>query len=134
MAPSAGPSSDAGPGADVSSEQSPPPPPDGGQKPACLELHSAEPIPARLDVMSASAPTTTRTVFVKDVFNLFRSTCGGCHVDGSQGGFHLDLTTFPVVVGFKSNKGQKILDPLTTDDIMKVMPPSPQGKPASQRT
>jgi mono/diheme cytochrome c family protein len=122
---------DAGSRRDVISE--PAPRPEAATKPACTTLQSAEPIPARLAVMSASAPATTRTVFVKDVFSLFRSTCGGCHVDGSQGGFHVDSSTFPLQVGLKDNKGQKVLDRLTTDDPLKVMPPSPLGKPASER-
>jgi mono/diheme cytochrome c family protein len=100
--------------------------PEAGEKPTCMPLQSSEPIPARIAVISATASMSTKTYFVKDLFNLFRSTCGGCHVDGNQGYFHVDLTTFPTMVG------QNVIDRLTTEDPTKVMPPG--GKVPSQRT
>src|SRR5437868_4182224 len=127
--PGPGPGMDAG-SPDVTMTSAAGPRPDGSQKPSCVALQSSEPIPARLSVMLASEPVTTRTVFVRDVFNLFNSTCGGCHVAGSYGGFHVDSVTFPIKVG----QNPKVIERLTTDDIMKVMPPAPQGKPASQRS
>ena len=97
---------------------------------ACASpVGAAESLAARLAVTSSSAPKATRPFFVNDLFSLFRANCGGCHVEGSSGGFHVGPLDF----------SEKV-DKLTIDRILSVnapltMPPlAAGGKLASQRT
>ena len=88
-----------------------------------------QPIPARLAVMSAAAPSAQGTpVFVQDLFDRFNSICGGCHVSANQGNYQVSLTTFPTLVT------QDVVNRMTSDDPTVFMPPpTAGGVPASQR-
>ena len=78
--------------------------------------------------MSADVGSNDKTVFVADVFNLFKSTCGSCHVEGGAGEFKVNQGDFADKVG------QKVLDRIFSTDPMKSMPPlAAGGKLASQR-
>jgi hypothetical protein len=74
-------------------------------------------LPARSAVMSAQAAQTT-TMFVRDLFNLFKSSCGGCHVEASYGGFHVSPLTFP-----EDMNRDEVLKDIFSDDPDTVMPP-----------
>jgi mono/diheme cytochrome c family protein len=110
--------------------------PDGGAAaepplaPECLPARTAELLPARTSVTSTEAKVASggRTVFVRDLFGLFKTHCGQCHVDGNQGNFQLLENTF--VTGVTA----KVFDSIKSDDPAKYMPPMPaKGKPYSQR-
>ncbi len=87
-------------------------------------------IPARAAVTSAEVKpaASEKPVFVTDLFGLFKSHCGACHVDTKLGNYQVTQQTFAKeidarVVGF-----------MKTDDVAKVMPPpAAGGKPYSQR-
>jgi mono/diheme cytochrome c family protein len=57
----------------------------------------------------------------KDLFNLFRSYCGGCHVDAGLGGLQVSLETFPLRIDGAA------IDRIVTNDPAKVMPPLSAG-------
>jgi mono/diheme cytochrome c family protein len=106
-------------------------PPDAGPAPdvRCGPAATSQPLPARADLFSSSAaaaaPTTMAT---RDLYELFKSTCGACHVEGSQGGFHVTPDTFPMLVG--PNAVMRI----KSDDPGYFMPPlAGGGKPFSSR-
>jgi mono/diheme cytochrome c family protein len=95
----------------------------------CDPVTSSAPLPARSDLFSAdanaNAPTTMMT---RDLYQLFKSTCGACHVDGSLGGFHVDPDTFALFVDSMA------LMRIRSDDPSFFMPPqSAGGKPYSTR-
>jgi len=97
----------------------------------CLAARG-EPIPARSEVVSANAAPSAKPVFTSDLFSLFQSNCGGCHVEAALGGFNdqkVTLQNFPMVVD------QKVIDAIRSSDPDKVMPPlgSDAGKLAKDR-
>ena len=61
-------------------------------------------------------------VFVSDLFNLFRSYCGACHVDSNQGRFQVTGQH----LFDRDGPGQGPGDD-ETDDLLKVMPPPVAG-------
>ncbi len=88
----------------------------------CDPARSAEPLPARADLFSADGsgggPTT---MFTRDLFGLFRSHCGACHVEASLGGFHVTSQTFAMVVG------ENVLMRIKSDTSTFFMPPPAAG-------
>jgi mono/diheme cytochrome c family protein len=85
-------------------------------------------LPARGVVMADEAGSDQSAVFTRDLFNLFRSYCGGCHVDGDRGGLHVNLDNFPMVIT------QQALNRILSDDPSFYMPPSgPGSSPFSKR-
>lgn len=118
--PDAGVSGDGGPADKVTGT---------GSSLTCLPATGAQAMPARDIVMSASGPSGDSKVYTEDLFNLFKGTCGGCHVAASLGNFHVTAGTFAQVVD------QKVLSVIVTDDPAKVMPPAGAGGAAySSRT
>ncbi|HVW23778.1 MAG TPA: hypothetical protein VHC69_00310 [Polyangiaceae bacterium] len=87
----------------------------------CRAARSSEPIPARDAVMSQTAASSDVTVFVSDIFGLFNSICGGCHVDGYSGGLHVGPLDFP------DDIDQSVVDRITTSDPNQTMPPISSG-------
>jgi mono/diheme cytochrome c family protein len=95
---------------------------------ACQPIQSAQSIPQRLMARQGAPKITEQTVFVDDLFNLFRVHCGGCHVDGYQGNIHTDRVRFSVDVD------QSWIDSINIEDPDYVMPtPEVGGKLPSQR-
>lgn len=106
---------------DASIDAPPPPGP-------CVQAR-AENLPARLAATSAQASSGSRTVFVNDLFNLFKSSCGGCHVDAALGNFKVGP------LDFADKVDQKVVDRILSSDPAKTMPPiEAGGKLASQRS
>src|SRR5215471_20823905 len=64
---------------------------------SCAPAQSSQPMPARVTAMGADN-SIANTYFTKDLFIQFKSVCGGCHVDGSLGGFNVSEGTFPAQV------------------------------------
>ena len=106
----------------------------------CLPARSSEPIPARISAMAAdtgeplggggspAGGAAERPVFVADLFNLFKSHCGACHVETRLGNFQVNAQSFARDVD------QKVMDVLRSDDPAKFMPPpAAGGKPFSRR-
>ena len=96
----------------------------------CDAARSSTSLPARSELLSgggASANTPT-VMATRDLFDLFKGTCGGCHVDGTQGDFHVTADTFPTVVD------NTVLMRIKSDDPSFFMPPpTVGGKPYSTR-
>ncbi len=86
----------------------------------CVPAVSSDALHARSNVMAHGHVKTggPAGVFTADLFGLFQSNCGACHVDNSLGGFHVSLATFPTAVTAKA------LDRIRSDDPKVFMPPS----------
>lgn len=105
---------------------------------------SAQPLPARLVAMSASAAAaTTDLTYVSDLFERFKAVCGSCHgpsVDVGLGGFQIrSENDFPtsmtaIVLAHVTSNGPSNPSNPTTDPV-DPMPPfsSPNGAPFSSR-
>lgn len=89
----------------------------------------AQPLPARVSAMSAVAVAPReRTMFTNDLFGLFKSHCGGCHVETRLGGFQATRATFARTVD------RKVIDTMKLDDPSRFMPPlAGGGRPYSKR-
>jgi hypothetical protein len=67
-------------------------------------------------------------MFTADLVNLFKSHCGGCHVDAKLGGFQATARTFGTTVDAKA------IATIKAEDPAKFMPPlAAGGKPYSKR-
>jgi mono/diheme cytochrome c family protein len=107
----------------------PPPGPDEDRSTLCTSVQSEQPIPARLAATSSRAGSGSKTVFVNDLFGLFKSSCGGCHVDASLGGFQVGP------LDFADKVDKKVIDRILSTDPTKTMPPlEAGGKLAAQRS
>lgn len=93
---------------------------------ACI-APSGEPLPQRGSILSNDVQPTEQQIYVSDVFRLFEVQCKACHVDQSLGGFQVTKATF-----LGTMRNPKILERLTTDDLLLSMP-SPATVPYSQR-
>jgi len=94
----------------------------------CLPAESSDPLPARSSILGGEVVATGQRMFTRDLFGLFRSNCGGCHVDAAFGDYQLDLDSFPTEVT------QDTVDRIVNDDPDEYMPPpSAGGKPFSER-
>jgi mono/diheme cytochrome c family protein len=104
---------------------------DAGPPPVyrCDPATTSVPLQARTDLFSAGSGGPHDTIMsTSDLFMLFKSTCGACHVEGSLGGFHVTPDTFAMVVGTEA------LMHIKSDDPTYFMPPlSGGGKPFSSR-
>ena len=95
----------------------------------CMPVHSSDNLPARSTITGGQdAGTAQPTYFTADLFGLFNSVCGGCHVGVSNGGFEVSQGTFATLVD------QNVYNILTSDDPTVFMPPQNSGGiPFSQR-
>ena len=86
-------------------------------------------LPARTDLFSSDGSGgAATTMATRDLFELFRSSCGACHVEGSLGGLHVTQETFATAIG------QNAILRIKSDDPTVYMPPqSAGGKPFSMR-
>lgn len=119
----------------------PPPTPDAGvpiavmssTPPACTPARASEVLPPRSTVIGqagadAGTAPANDTYFTADLYGLFKSVCGGCHVESNLGNFSVTQATFPAVVK------QNVYDVMTSDDPNVFMPPAAAGGvPLSQR-
>lgn len=82
-----------------------------------------QPIPARLVAMSKtpSSGTGNNVVFVDDLFNQYKSLCGGCHVEANQGNLQVSRSTFATLID------QTSVDRMESDDPNTFMPPVSGG-------
>jgi mono/diheme cytochrome c family protein len=107
-----------------------PPPKPAPQRPveSCWWARGSEAIPARAQVMQEPAPmtvTSTRPIPTADLYGRFSTLCGGCHVETSLGGFHIDRNTF------SSIPHEKVLAVIRSDDPATYMPPA--GTPGAKK-
>jgi mono/diheme cytochrome c family protein len=120
-------SRDAGVDHSVTDVPPPPPLPDGGKPPssdatvnhalgACKAAQTMEPAPARSVAVSADAVTGSSTLFVSDLFQIFKTDCGACHVDDSQGTFHVAESSF------STDMTDQVLTRIFSNDPNTVMP------------
>ena len=103
----------------------------GGGEPVaarCVPVE-AERLPARSSVMSETAEATMApTMFTADLFNLFKSHCGGCHAETSLGNWQVTGDNFGERIT------PEVLSTIKSDDSAKFMPPpAAGGVPYSQR-
>jgi mono/diheme cytochrome c family protein len=116
------------PGTDAAGAPLPPPPP------AACRPANAQPLPARIDVMSGQAVRVDRgprqtTHFTRDLYDQFKSFCGACHVETKLGNYQVNGNTFRTLVD------EKVVALMKSDDPTKFMPPpAGGGKAYSQRT
>jgi mono/diheme cytochrome c family protein len=96
----------------------------------CKPTTSAERLPARSSVVNAMGGGSAESVyFTRDLWTLFNTECGTCHVETGLGGFSASENTFasditPIVMNAIT----------TTDPNAKFMPPKESGgKLLSQR-
>jgi mono/diheme cytochrome c family protein len=88
----------------------------------CSPAQTSQRMPARSSLTTAGGPAPTQpTYFTADLFALFKSVCGGCHVESNLGGFQVTATTFPTLVD------QSIYEVVTSDDPATFMPPPTYG-------
>ncbi|MCG8554910.1 MAG: hypothetical protein MJD61_06425 [Proteobacteria bacterium] len=103
--------------------------PDPPMAEPCLRAAASERLPSRSAVTDGAMQPSARIMFTKDLFSLFRSHCGGCHVEAALGGFGVSLPTFANTIDGRA------VERMRSDDPDRVMPPlSAGGKPASQRS
>ncbi|HEX7481776.1 MAG TPA: hypothetical protein VF331_28475, partial [Polyangiales bacterium] len=96
--------------------------------PPCVAPVTSEPLPARAATMTHNSGANETEVFTRDLFNLFRSHCGACHVDANRGGLQVNLSNFSQTVT------QASLNAIVSDDAARYMPPSgPDAKAFSAR-
>ncbi len=127
------------PGGPFAVSQSSFPVPDAGTPPiavtttpaACMPARSSQPIPPRASLTAQSGPQSALQSDVEltsDLYNLFKSVCGGCHVESNLGNFSVTQTTFPMQVD------EAVYQIITSNDPNVVMPPSTAGgMPFDQR-
>jgi mono/diheme cytochrome c family protein len=87
----------------------------------CGPTGSGEMYPARTTITTgAPVAATPPTYDTSDLFNLFKSDCGSCHVEASLGNppFSVSASNFTMTVG------QNVLDAITSTDPNMYMPPS----------
>src|SRR5450631_3815996 len=101
------------------------------QPPMCKPAKSSQMIPPRSSLTGQSAGMVDMQANVEltsDLYNLFKSVCGGCHVESNLGNFSVTATTFPMVVD------QTVYDIITSNTAAIVMPPvGAGGVPFDQR-
>ncbi|HLK89000.1 MAG TPA: hypothetical protein VKZ18_03845 [Polyangia bacterium] len=108
------------------------PPPIAITTPAvCTPARSSQMIPARSSLTQATGGdggAQQDVELTSDLYNLFKSVCGGCHVESNLGSFQVTETTFPTLVN------STVLGMITSDDPSVFMPPAlGGGMPFSQR-
>jgi mono/diheme cytochrome c family protein len=84
--------------------------------PLCATVVSSQPMPARASVVNEMGASNSNRYFTSDLFQLFKSVCGGCHVDISSGNFQITKSTFTTMP-------TSVFAAIETDDTSVVMPP-----------
>lgn len=103
-----------------------------GVPPTCTPAAASEVLPPRSTLVGNgdavdSAPTQA-TYFTADLYGLFKSVCGGCHVESNLGGFVVSQATFPIMVT------RDVYNVIVSPDRAVFMPPDGAGgMPLSQR-
>jgi mono/diheme cytochrome c family protein len=99
--------------------------PDAGGPPAdvrCDPAVTSTPLPARSDLLSSNGTSGGPMVMLtRDLYEEFKSNCGACHVEGSQGGLHVSQDSFPTLIG------NNALMRIKSDDPTFFMPPQTSG-------
>lgn len=99
--------------------------------PVCTPARSSQMIPARSSLTQATgsdAGVQQDVEFTSDLFNLFKSVCGNCHVESNLGMFQVTATTFPKLVT------SDVLAIIKSNTPGVFMPPDTGGgEPFSQR-
>ena len=90
--------------------------------PLCRPALGSEILSPRVDVLAmvGASPSTTpvpKGIKVRELFDRFKTNCGACHVDATNGGRHTSEATF------SANVDRTWLERIKTDDLTKVMPP-----------
>ncbi len=93
----------------------------------CAPAISSENLPPRASVLGGRKQAAAG-VFTRDLFGLFQSHCGACHVDQGLGDFKVTLKNFPEKIS------RDVVARVRSDDEKVFMPPrSSAGKPYSER-
>ncbi len=109
--------------ASTPSDGAPPTPPST----ACLPALASELLPPRASVLSRRKQAAAG-MFTRDLFSLFQSHCGACHVDQPLGDFRVSLQTFPQKVT------RDVLARIRSNAEDEFMPPRASGgKPYDER-
>lgn len=100
--------------------------------PKCTAAKSSHMIPPRSSVtarVGGSVDTQPNVELTSDLYHLFKSVCGGCHVESSLGNYSVTGGTFPTLMT------KSVYNLVVSDDPSTYMPPaaSPNAMPFSQR-
>jgi mono/diheme cytochrome c family protein len=87
----------------------------------CAPVQSSEGLPARTTLTTGTAPSGPPTYFTSDLYNLFKSVCGGCHVESNLAGFQVTASSFSTMVD------ETVYGIITSDDPAVFMPPALGG-------
>ena len=94
----------------------------------CQSAKTGEALPARRIVSDRNAAKADVQYFTDDLFALFKSHCGGCHVEQSQGNLNVTRTNFSTKIN------EEVLARIRENDPDKYMPPGGSGgKPWDDR-
>jgi mono/diheme cytochrome c family protein len=96
----------------------------------CRPTNASELMAARSTITTGETHSATQpTYFTANLFNLFKASCGGCHVEQPLGNFSVSAGTFATKVD------QHTLDVILSDKPEVFMPPKAGGGvPYSERT
>jgi mono/diheme cytochrome c family protein len=95
--------------------------------PLCATVMSSQPMPARSTVVNpAGQGSSNTTYFTNDLFGLFYSMCGSCHVDQPLGNFQITKSSFTQL------PAATVIPRMETDDTNNYVMP-PYGVPFSAR-
>jgi mono/diheme cytochrome c family protein len=96
--------------------------------PTCTPAKASEVLPPRSTVVGQGAASTgakeQNLYFTADLYGLFKSVCGGCHVDSNRGNFVVTASTFATAADLVSGH---VYDVITSDDQDVYMPPADGG-------
>ena len=93
----------------------------------CIPAQASDELRARSSALGRARSSGAAGVFTSDLFNLFQSNCGACHVDNRLGGFEVSLLTFPTTVSSAA------LERMRSDEEDFYMPPPGAGGAAFSR-
>ena len=90
----------------------------------CTSARSSQPIPPRSTLTAADGQSSPEAniELTSQLFSLFNSVCGGCHVGPNQGGFNVTSATFSQIVNTK-NGSFDVLAAMDSTSLSVVMPP-----------
>lgn len=111
--------------------------PEPGPSPApaqslCVPAKASESLVARSSALNSASGSKAApsTMFTQDLFELFNSNCGSCHVRGNQGNFSVNRATFASRMDDVAIATIKIND---ANNKKLMPPPAAGGKPFKDR-
>lgn len=99
----------------------------------CRTVQSPEIIPNRLQSFEFEGGSSERAIFTRDLYSIFKTHCGACHVDTNLGNFRVKEQG--LFANDTNDQQDVILSTMTSDDPEVFMPPPEAGgMPHAMRT